>query len=163
MKPHAVWSLLALALVLALAFPPSRDPDAAPADAAPPRATKGERRSGIPDARTKRTASPDTHRGEEALAAIDAAVVTYSPAGVRVIRPFLTDPDPALRQAARDGLVQLGESDAIPYLREAATKLDDPAEQESLRSAADLLALPSWSDTQEARDAVAEIQEANAQ
>jgi HEAT repeat protein len=162
MKPHAVWFLLALALVLALAFPPGRDPEVAPAAGPPPRATKGERPGGTPAARTGRTVPVDTPRGDEAHAAIHDAVVTYSPAGVRAIRPFLTDPDPALRQAARDGMVQLGESDAIPFLREAATRLDDPAEKESLRAAADLLALPSWSETPEARDAVAEIREANA-
>ena len=37
------------------------------------------------------------------------------------------------RRAARDGLVQLGEADAVPYLREAALRVEDPEEIASLR------------------------------
>lgn len=109
-------------------------------------------------ARDRAVAPPaDPARREAAASVIQDAVVTYSPAGVAAIRPYLLDPDPAIRQAARDGLVQLGEADAIPYLREAAGKAADPAEQVSLREAADLLALPTWSETEEARAAVEEI------
>jgi hypothetical protein len=97
--------------------------------------------------------------GATAGALIQQAVLTYSPDGVKAIRPFLQDPDPAIRRAARDGLVQLGEADAVPYLREAALRVEDQEEIVSLREAADLLALPAWSDSAEAREAVAEILE----
>jgi hypothetical protein len=106
-------------------------------------------------------ADATAHR-EEAQAAIDAAAVTYSPEGVKVIRPLLLDPDPEVRMAARDGMVQLGEADAVPVLRDAASKLTDPAEIASFQEAADLLALPAWSETTEAQDTVAEIVEENA-
>ena len=78
---------------------------------------------------------------------------------MKVIRPFLLDPDPEVRAAARDGMVQLGESDAIPLLRDAAAKLKDPAEIASLQEAADLLALPAWSDTEEAATVAADIRD----
>ena len=51
--------------------------------------------------RTKSQPLADPARVEDAAAAIQEAVVTYSPAGVRAIRPFLHDPDPAIRRAAR--------------------------------------------------------------
>ena len=79
-----------------------------------------------------------------------------------MIRPLLLDPDPEVRMAARDGMVQLGEADAVPVLRDAASKLTDPAEIASFQEAADLLALPAWSETTEAQDTVAEIVEENA-
>ena len=53
--------------------------------------------------------------------------------------------------------MQLGEADAVPFLREAALQVEDPEEIVSLREAADLLALPAWSDSAEAREVVAEI------
>jgi len=107
---------------------------------------------------TRPNEDPADRSSAEAL--IQQAVLTYSPDGVKAIRPFLQDPDPAIRRAARDGLVQLGEADAVPYLREAALRVEDPEEIASLREAADLLALPAWSDSAEAREAVAEILEA---
>ncbi len=107
--------------------------------------------------REKAAPAVDPVRRDDAQAAIDAAVVTYEPSGVKAILPFLLDPDPQIRQAARDGMVQLGESDAIPLLRDAASKLDDPQEVASLQDAADLLSLPAWSETEEAREVVAEI------
>jgi hypothetical protein len=107
--------------------------------------------------RETRPSLADPARHEEAAAAIHDAVLTYDAAGVAVIRPFLLDPDPAVRREARDGMVQLGEADAVPWLRDAASKLEDPAEIAALREAADLLALPAWSDSEEAREAVEEI------
>lgn len=106
-----------------------------------------------------RPPAADPARQAEAAAIIQEAVVTYSPDGVAAIRPFLKDPDPAIRQAARDGMVQLGEADAVPVLREAALQAEDPEEIASLREAADLLALPAWSESAEAREVVTEILE----
>jgi hypothetical protein len=45
----------------------------------------------------------------------------------------------------------------VPWLRDAASKLEDPAEIAALREAADLLALPAWSGSEEAREAIEEI------
>ncbi|QJE95410.1 HEAT repeat domain-containing protein [Luteolibacter luteus] len=102
------------------------------------------------------TEAAEAHR-DEAQAAIDAAVITYSPEGVKQIRPWLLDADPEVRMAARDGMVQLGEPDAIPLLRDAAGKLKEHSEIAAFHEAADLLALPAWSETTEAKDAIAEI------
>jgi hypothetical protein len=108
-----------------------------------------------------KTRSTDPQRREDARTTIDAAVVTYSPEGVKAIRPYLLDPDPEVRAAARDGMVQLGEGDAVPLLRDAASKLDDPQEIASLQEAADLLALPAWSDSEEAAAVIADIRAEN--
>jgi len=92
-----------------------------------------------------------------ARAIIESAALRYEPSAVKDIRPWLLDTDPEIRQAARDGLVMLGETDAIPFLRDAASHLEDPAEIASFHEAADLLSLPAWSDSDEARSAMAEI------
>ncbi|MEK7949187.1 HEAT repeat domain-containing protein [Luteolibacter soli] len=99
----------------------------------------------------------DAERLVTARAIIESAALRYEPSAVKDIRPWLLDTDPEIRQAARDGLVMLGESDAIPFLRDAASRLKDPAEIASFHEAADLLSLPAWSDSEEARRATAEI------
>ena len=111
-----------------------------------------------PSART--TATKDASNPERvvtARAVIESAALRYEPSAVKDIRPWLLDTDPQIRQAARDGLVMLGETDAIPFLRDAASRLTDPTEIASFHEAADLLSLPAWSDSDEARHAMAEI------
>ncbi|BCU78446.1 HEAT repeat domain-containing protein [Luteolibacter sp. LG18] len=83
---------------------------------------------------------------------IEEAVTTYEPAAVKTIAVFLTDPDREIREAARDGLIQLGEQDAIPVLRMAATRMADPAEATACREAADYLELPSWTETPQGKE-----------
>ncbi len=156
----SVLTVLAVAIIWLLAKPFDEGPPAAgsaPASGRPPvRAAAG----GAP--RLPHPATGDPQQQEQVAEIIQQAVVTYSPAGVALIRPYLLDPDPVIRQAARDGLVQLGEADAIPFLRAAAGKLEAPEEVASLHEAADLLALPAWSDSEEAREAASEIRKAEA-
>ena len=163
MKKPLLLSLLAGLIAAGIYLPAKLQHDVPPAASEarePRRATtaaatsRGDREEARPQA--------DPARQAEAAAVIGEAAITYSPAGVKAIRPYLQDPDPAIRQAARDGLVQLGEADAVPLLRAAALQLEDPEEIASLREAADLLALPAWSDSEEARETVAEILESKA-
>jgi hypothetical protein len=158
MKSHLLWIGLALCAVLALLLPRENAVPPSPAAGRSAETARPATRR-ISHDRTPAASEPtsDPARFEDASAVIQQAMTTYAPAGIHPIRPFLTDPDPTIRQAARDGLVQLGEPDAIPHLRAAAAKLVDPAEIASLHEAADLLALPAWSESAEARAAVAEI------
>lgn len=161
MKKPLLLSLLAGLITAGIFIPAKLDPEA-PSVAAESREVPLPSPAPGKSARVRvDEAGPaaDPARQSEAAAIIQEAVVSYSPDGVAAIRPFLKDPDPAIRQAARDGLVQLGEADAVPLLREAASRAEDPAETASLREAADLLALPAWSDSAEAREVVAEILE----
>jgi len=93
----------------------------------------------------------------EAMTRIDEAVQTYEASAVKAITPYLTSVDRDLRSAAREGLIQLGEPDGIAALRLAATRMSDPAETNACREAADFLELPSWSETAEARETVANL------
>jgi hypothetical protein len=162
--------LLGLAVwvaVIVLMPPKSRQESPAPAVPSAPAGLKsGSRKAvdpatGVPALRGKARMA-DNERSEEVRALIDAAVVGYSPEGVKSIRPYLLDADPEIRGMARDGMVQLGEGDAIPLLRDAAAKLADPAEIASLHEAADLLALPAWSSSEEAATVIAEIMDESA-
>jgi hypothetical protein len=151
-------ALAVLALAGAAVFWPDRGDPGAKEESAVVRGPAASPASGKTlTPRENRPSPVDPARREEAAAAIHDAVLTYDAAGVAVIRPFLLDPDPAVRREARDGMVQLGEADAVPWLRDAASKLEDPAEIAALREAADLLALPAWSDSEQAREAVEEI------
>lgn len=153
----AAWAIL---VVISPSKTPEPDLPKAPAATEQARSSARSRDKERP-AKTEASGVENTpataaHR-EEAQAVIDAASVTYSPEGVQAIRPFLLDPDPEVRMAARDGMVQLGEVDAVPLLRAAAGKLKDQLEIASFHEAADLLALPPWSETTEAQDTIAEI------
>lgn len=163
MKKPLLFSLLAGLTAAGIYLTSSSKPDAVPVAAESPEEPRLSPAAGK-SARVREEAGPamDPARQAEAVARIQEAAVTYSPDGVAAIRPYLKDPDPAIRQAARDGLVQLGEADAVPILREAALRAQDPGEVASLREAADLLALPAWSDSAEAREVVAEILEKEA-
>lgn len=159
MKPSYAAAALTVLVLTGAAFfwPDAENPEARDESAVMSSPAASSASSKISTPRAKQPSAADPARQEEAAAAIHDAVLTYDPAGVAVIRPFLLDPDPAVRRAARDGMVQLGEADAVPWLRDAASKLEDPAEIAALREAADLLELPAWSDSDEAREAVEEI------
>jgi hypothetical protein len=160
MKNFLILSGLALWTIF-VAFTSSRSSVASPASPSQEPA-KRLQTSAKPVERESRTrvatkTATDPERLATACAEIEAAAVRYEPSAVKDIRPWLLDTDPQIRQAARDGLVMLGESDAIPFLRDAASRLDDPAEVASFHEAADLLSLPAWSESDEARHAMAEI------
>ena len=82
---------------------------------------------------------------EQTLDAIQDLVVTYEAASVPALARFLSSQDPEIRNAARDGLIQLGERAAIPFLQEAARRAA-PEEAQALREAAEFLALPTWTE-----------------
>lgn len=149
----AVWTIF-----VAITSSKTSTPATAPSRQEPAKrlhtSAKSTEREGRTAVATEKT---DSDRLATAQALIESAALRYEPSAVKDIRPWLLDADPQIRQAARDGLVMLGESDAIPFLRDAASRLKDPAEIASFHEAADLLSLPAWSESDEARQAMAEI------
>jgi hypothetical protein len=161
---------LAAWVAVIVLMPPKAHPEESatpPVPSAPAAGLKASSRKGpetpvgAPETRDKARMA-DHRKREEARTLIDAAVVTYSPEGVKTIRPYLLDADPEIRGMARDAMVQLGEQDAIPLLRDAALHLKEQAEIASLHEAADLLALPAWSSSEEAATVIAEIMDESA-
>jgi hypothetical protein len=90
----------------------------------------------------------DTTRNEAArevvLEAIDDATVTYSVEGLVTLGPLLSHPDPEIREAAIEGIVQLGETAGVQVLREAAKKSRNPREVEQMTEAAAFLEIPEY-------------------
>jgi len=89
--------------------------------------------------------APALLQGDAARNLINDAWAEYDPAQVPVLSRYLAHPDPEIRAAAREGLVQLGEPAGIPVLEAAARNATDPEESHALRKAAEFLALPAWS------------------
>jgi hypothetical protein len=88
--------------------------------------------------------------GDAAQEAISDLAATYDAASVPSLARYLKHADPMIRSAAKDGLINLGERAAIPFLQEAAKNA--PADEAvSLREAAEFLALPTWTEQREAR------------
>jgi hypothetical protein len=84
----------------------------------------------------------ETSAREQILAAIEEAAVTYDPISLPKIQPYLTHPDPTVREAALDGIVNLGHESGAVLLREAARRLPDGQEASKLKDMADYLELP---------------------
>ena len=95
-------------------------------------------------------AEPPLLTGEAAIEAISELSATYDAASVPALARYLKHKDPEIRAAARDGLINLGERAAIPFLAEAA-KTAPVGEAQSLREAAEFLALPTWTEHREAQ------------
>ena len=83
-------------------------------------------------------------QGEAALEAIQSSASTYDAKEVPALARYLESESAEIREAALQGLIQLGDSAAVPYLKAAATKTKIVQEQLDLLKAADFLALPSW-------------------
>lgn len=77
---------------------------------------------------------------------IENAVVTYSPAGLPTFEKLLASGEPDIREAARDGLVRLGEKGGARLLRAATARLTEPEEIKRFQDTADYLELPSASE-----------------
>jgi len=81
---------------------------------------------------------------QDVLDAIDDAAYTFSPQALPFLAERLNDPDPDIREAAIDGIMQLSEPAGIEVLRKAARTAKTPQEKRRLLEAADWLALPDW-------------------
>ena len=116
-------------------------PIPAPSAQAPPR----EPRQSIPTApkREPQGVASTLTISEEISNEIEAAVVTYSPDALPTFEKFLASGEPDVREAARDGLLRLGEKGGAALLRRATARMTDPEEIKRFREAADFLELPS--------------------
>lgn len=65
------------------------------------------------------------------------------PAILREVMASLRSPEPELRVAALEAVINLGSRDAIPYLEQAAVLAETPEEQGNLIEAAEYLKLPT--------------------
>jgi len=81
---------------------------------------------------------------EMVLEVIEDATVTYDVQGLTVLGPLLNHPDPEIREATLEGIIQLGEEAGAKTLREAARRAKDPQEVRRLIEAADFLELPEY-------------------
>ena len=67
----------------------------------------------------------------------------YDKVGLRIIANHLWDNDPEVRSAARKGLKQLGDTDAIPLLEQAASQTQNDDEAADLQEVIRFLQTPS--------------------
>ena len=76
------------------------------------------------------------------LTAIETASETYHPVSLPKIQPYLTHPDPEVREEALNGIVNLGEAAGAALLSAAAQR--SPSKQEAVRliEMAEYLELP---------------------
>lgn len=79
---------------------------------------------------------------DEIVDRMNEASVSYDPAQLPVIEPYLRNGDPAIRAAALDAILVLGHADGAPLLREAAKSAESSEEAANLEKAADFLELP---------------------
>ncbi len=80
---------------------------------------------------------------EEILETVHQASITYDPKELPVIQKYLLDADPEIREAARNGMIVLGDASAGPMLRDASKLAATPHEAVAMLEAADYVELPS--------------------
>lgn len=83
--------------------------------------------------------------------AIHAASISYDPVDLPRIQPYLSHPDPEIREAALNGILVLGHAAGAPLLRDAAKRATSPKEAALLLEKADYLELPSAYDLMKAK------------
>ena len=93
---------------------------------------------------------PGTDR-EVIRESIHAASISYDPADLPRIQPYLSHPDPEIREAALNGILVLGHAAGAPLLRDAAKRATSPKEAALLLEKADYLELPSAYDLMKAK------------
>lgn len=76
------------------------------------------------------------------LSQIEDASVTYDAKALPLIEPYLLNADPVVREAAKNGMINLGDVAAGPLLREASRHASTPEEAMALSEAADYVELP---------------------
>jgi hypothetical protein len=79
---------------------------------------------------------------EEALAFLHDTSVTYDPAELPKIQPYLLSSDKEVQMAAINAMVVLGDAGASPMLREASRQITDTDVVMEMLKAADYLELP---------------------
>ena len=79
---------------------------------------------------------------DEILTEIEDAAISYDAEELPILESYLYDPDPAIRAAALDGMLTLGDAAASPMLRAAAENAYTPHEAVAMLEAADFLDLP---------------------
>lgn len=75
-----------------------------------------------------------------------ALAATQDPNNIPTIASSLTHQDANVREAARQALIQMGNSAAIPHLQKALASNQEAAEKELLREAIEFLSLPNFMD-----------------
>lgn len=99
----------------------------------------------VNDQVTHSRASQAPSTKEEIFAAIEDAASSYSAEELPKIQPYLLHPDPEVRAAAVQGMINLGDASAAPLLRTAAQLAPSSQEAEGMKKAADYVELPSAS------------------
>lgn len=85
------------------------------------------------------------------MEAIQTATATHDVGMVPLLARYLESDAAEVRAAALQGLIQIGERDAIPYLKLAAQETKIPEEKIELVKAIEFLSLPTL---KEHRDAI---------
>lgn len=99
--------------------------------------------SSVQEALAAKTAGNEAAR-DAVLAMIDEATVTYDVQGLQVLGPLLQHPDPQIREATIEGIVQLSETAGAKTLRDAARQAKNPQEATRMIEAAEFLELPEY-------------------
>jgi hypothetical protein len=101
--------------------------------------------SGVKNPGSSGVASPGeaTADVERILETMREAAITYDPAGLSKIEPYLLHSDAGVRKAAINSMIKLGHASAGPMMRKAAASAYTPYEAVNLLEAADYVELPS--------------------
>jgi len=160
MRPQFVWTVVLLALgllaLLALASKTFRSPSAVPAtetqlsaqanqgDAAIPK--RSPRNSAVPNSAVLSEApDPAVHQAyvERRVTELNNMAMCGDAASRDTLLSEMTNPDPAIRQAALAATIQFGDHSVIPRLKEIEAQTEDASEKQQILQAINFMSLPT--------------------
>ncbi len=83
------------------------------------------------------------------MAELEGLGTRNDPESFQRIVAGLSDSSPDIRQAAREAILQFGNRDAIPILKDLASKTEDAREKVALLDTVEFLSLPSLSEVRQ--------------
>ena len=86
---------------------------------------------------------------EDRIAELEGLGTRSDPASFQTIVAELSDSKPEIRKAAREAIVQFGNRDAIPILKDLISKTEDAREKVELLDTVEFLSLPSLSEVRQ--------------
>jgi hypothetical protein len=123
------------------ALPSPPPPPALPAVAPPPAAPS----NAVP-APAINPPPPDAAAVQAEINRLEDLQSNDDAASLHEILKDLTNASPAIRHAAIEATMQFGGHDAVPVLKDLASRTDDPEEKSELQEAAEFLSLPTISE-----------------
>lgn len=143
-----------------VALEPAAPPAAPPVQTANQRAALTPKKTVVPDETVDTNALAEAHEAavQAQIDKLQELQANDDAQSLRAILDELTNPEKEVREAAIEATIQFGSRDAIPVLKDLASRFGDEEDRKEMLDAAEFLALPTMTEAQAANSGAGIIQ-----